>query len=621
MAENAKSESGFAAMLALPEHLQRFKEELERMRLMETVKLPLLQQLSPRTRKRIALLPAPNKMEQQQIENFLDASKEISKDKVYDRLIKGTDKSRANAQRLNVEEDWEIMAKKVHEKKLSLASTTNIRPGSRGGNTIVKLEPLDHSCTSFYDNLAITRERYDRQQQKLKELDSQRVILGSTSGGSDAVVAISMFPKSSDIDSKGKSKPGVAYEPKVRVVASPARKGKLNLMKNSSIGGENVTQTEGIPLVTENRKLEKSRSVLDAYPFDNSLLKDLLRDKGAGKEKKALFSATLGSTNQIRAPKMAVKKIPVSSGIVDPYAAIVMRKKTAKHRDLLEELLNKRESKPQLQKESCPTAPEVSLDQMMAGSTQASVSRPMSKTKSAMVNTASRALLDEYKPILDAATRFADQANVSLKQQQELVAQSKIRQQRRLVESQHFKDYVRTSAYDEMGVDLDKNYTRGRLLGRYAKTLVYFYNLCRQMNAFSWLKLQTARASASRIQWAVTTIQRCGRGLVGRSNIREIKRNLYIQRQYELQLELEQKQLERRCGLTIYVLFRCNSIKVRRVINRIRLRAAVLIQKRIRGILGRHRAVLRREFVDYLNYHCTKIQCCFRRVSAMKLVS
>ena len=64
-------------LYALPEHLQRFKDELEKMHT-HKLQLPIIHQLSPRTKKKIALLPPASKMEKEQIEQFLDSAKHVA---------------------------------------------------------------------------------------------------------------------------------------------------------------------------------------------------------------------------------------------------------------------------------------------------------------------------------------------------------------------------------------------------------------------------------------------------------------------------------------------------------------------------------------------------------------
>ena len=52
-----------------------------------------------------------------------------------------------------------------------------------------------------------------------------------------------------------------------------------------------------------------------------------------------------------------------------------------------------------------------------------------------------------------------------------------------------------------------------------------------------------------------------------------------------------------------------------------RCRASVLIQRRTRGITGRIRAQMRRDWVNWLHFNATTIQCCFRQHLARRKVA
>ena len=64
-----RNQSNLAAEIAIPDHIRQFREEWESAT-ENRIKLPVIRQLSPRTRKKVSLLPPPNAIDLKKLESF-----------------------------------------------------------------------------------------------------------------------------------------------------------------------------------------------------------------------------------------------------------------------------------------------------------------------------------------------------------------------------------------------------------------------------------------------------------------------------------------------------------------------------------------------------------------------
>eukprot|EP01038_Epipyxis_sp_PR26KG_P012235 gene12235-16391_t len=71
----------------LPDHLEQFRKQYEKVQ-NTTVKLPLISSLSPRSKKKVSLLPAPNEHEEREIKGLIDQAKRVKTDHFYKKINK-----------------------------------------------------------------------------------------------------------------------------------------------------------------------------------------------------------------------------------------------------------------------------------------------------------------------------------------------------------------------------------------------------------------------------------------------------------------------------------------------------------------------------------------------------
>ena len=620
--------------LTLPDHLVRFKEELENMQA-KRLDLPLINQLSPRTKKKISLLPAPSKLEKEQIEQFLDSSKNVPMTTVYDTLMKSQDKARKVAQKFQVPEDWEVKARIVHEQKLEAGREKRIVGRE-------KLIPLDVTATAYYDNLAVTREKAAKKHDKFVELD-KKVSMAHLRGA----------------NSNSAEGPRTDGSGSVSVASDLRRTDSLSSLQ-SRPGSLNVTFKQGSPTASAGGSPthapsfqaghpvgSSGRALLAAYPFQTGLVEllkqsdtDADRTSAAGGKRQPSSQSQSRTNSRSRGPRPPAAASEATRTMHSNSASSLaiyqqqipyldrQRINTASAKvDVLGRLLKQRKVT-----EAGPTpnpAPVAGDQRLRTPDRPKSVSErqqelymskslDFSRRPIAAVPTAP--LVEVYQPVLKESVDAAENAySAYLAGSKQLERAEARRLQREITDHAHL-GALKTSLYDEIGVDLDIKFTKARLCGKQVKTLVYYYNLSRMQNGFALLSVQTARATRARYNHAVATVQRAGRGMLGRAAVRIIRYNLAVQQAELAAIAAAQAAKELAAGIALYLMLRRNSIKVRRELLRLRNAAALKIQTRVRGNMGRERAQLRREYLAWLSYNATRIQTMSRATLARRLV-
>jgi hypothetical protein len=188
-------------------------------------------------------------------------------------------------------------------------------------------------------------------------------------------------------------------------------------------------------------------------------------------------------------------------------------------------------------------------------------------------------------------------------------------------ESEDWMDDYKLGIHDELGVDIDAKFL-GKKLAERAIRLMMFYILEVQLkNAFSLFRDQTRRVSNARIAKAAAIINRIGRGMVARSLIRLKKRMIWERNEREQSSKYKHIKVEMQASRVITRAIRLYSKMLIIKAKLRRRRASVLIQRRTRGITGRIRAQMRRDWVNWLHFNATTIQCCFRQHLARRKVA
>jgi hypothetical protein len=144
----------------LPDHLEKFKrdfEELEKRK--QTVKLPIISQISPRSKKKISLLPPPNENEKQRLEEIGKLAKHIKPKVIYNQLETKT-----------------FMESELDDSDVSNFYSSIDKLRSRPQLPKPGAVSLEKSSTKYYDNIASNIARKTFQTKKIEELLNEKKV-------------------------------------------------------------------------------------------------------------------------------------------------------------------------------------------------------------------------------------------------------------------------------------------------------------------------------------------------------------------------------------------------------------------------------------------------------------
>mmetsp|Transcript_19751 Transcript_19751/g.27140 ORF Transcript_19751/g.27140 Transcript_19751/m.27140 type:complete len:2215 (+) Transcript_19751:40-6684(+) len=186
-------------------------------------------------------------------------------------------------------------------------------------------------------------------------------------------------------------------------------------------------------------------------------------------------------------------------------------------------------------------------------------------------------------------------------------------------EREFLNDFT-VKVYDEMGVDLNKDYNRMRKYKNCIKTIMLHTYQARIAAGFAWWCIQTKKAIVALQHRAATKINQAMFAGMYRINKQEKKRLLREQ----LEAELERRRLR---ALLLNTKATIITLCVRRYVNRkmaakrrAKLKVAVILQKRFRGWRARHFFITIFNRFNLCTKSATKIQTAYRRRLAMRLL-
>lgn len=163
----------------LPDHLEKFKrdfEELEKRK--QTVKLPIISQISPRSKKKISLLPPPNENEKHRLDEIEKLAKYIKPKVIYNQLETKT---------LMASEQDDADVSKFYNSIDKLRSRPQLpKPGAVS---------VEKSSTRYYDRIASNIERKAFQTRKIEELLNEKKVDSARPSSSSVVLSSSSPPK------------------------------------------------------------------------------------------------------------------------------------------------------------------------------------------------------------------------------------------------------------------------------------------------------------------------------------------------------------------------------------------------------------------------------------------
>jgi hypothetical protein len=179
-----------------------------------------------------------------------------------------------------------------------------------------------------------------------------------------------------------------------------------------------------------------------------------------------------------------------------------------------------------------------------------------------------------------------------------------------------FLDKLKCSMLDDYGLNVDEVFNRRRKYGKACYMLIYYVNMFKLKTTFAWLKVQVMHLIQQRRIGAAMTLAFYAKKFLNYKHDREIRRNL--EAQAEARRQAEKRNRDRIDLASSLVLGLVRFSVVRKRINR--RKAAIIIERHARGMIGRRLAAQMRAF-EYFRFCCARIiQCCYRQRLARRRV-
>jgi hypothetical protein len=194
------------------------------------------------------------------------------------------------------------------------------------------------------------------------------------------------------------------------------------------------------------------------------------------------------------------------------------------------------------------------------------------------------------------------------------------RQQLEQRQEQDFLNSFSARVFDEIGVDLNKQYNRVRKY-RSALRVFYYYayvwSVSSAMRTWKRATEEMRRLVMQRAGWKIVSVLR--RRVYQRFRERKLH-NEHLQRANEQQRVLQNRLfLRRNAQIVCRALFRYwKLVKIRRALQR--RRSTVHIQRGVRGFIARRKYQKKLAFMAFLRDNATVIQCMYRRHLARRTV-
>ena len=237
---------------SMPPHLQTFKRDFEAFyeRRSQTFALPTLHQLSPRTKKRLSLLPAPSSDTSQAADKYIHSLKKLSPAVAYQNIRAVSTLSRVEAQRAHQPQQWEAA---LAQHRLA-SEHTYLAPVSLQDLGCAQEDLVGHSSEAFFTDLEAKRRLDD-----IKRSVSTRFVVDDDDSATTVISELR--------EDGGESWGG----------------GGASVVRGGSVSG-------GGSLLGSGGTAGGGRSVA-SYPYDQSDLRALLRGKKTKKPAAAAAAA------------------------------------------------------------------------------------------------------------------------------------------------------------------------------------------------------------------------------------------------------------------------------------------------------------------------------------------
>jgi len=210
--------------------------------------------------------------------------------------------------------------------------------------------------------------------------------------------------------------------------------------------------------------------------------------------------------------------------------------------------------------------------------------------------------------------------NNSMKEQQRSFAINESMKDASSKNNKRFLDSLKSNLYDQLGLDIDKNFTKRRLYSKGFRTLVYFTYNFKIKEAFIWLVAQVKREIARRRAWASTILTKAGRGMNARTRVRNIKTAMRLRKEAEA-LKIQKAKEAIIIGSHVITRF---IRRVGKILCDIKddftMQSRIDVQRITRGFIARRRCKRLARIRRIRNNAATIIQCCYRQRLARRRV-
>ena len=179
-----------------------------------------------------------------------------------------------------------------------------------------------------------------------------------------------------------------------------------------------------------------------------------------------------------------------------------------------------------------------------------------------------------------------------------------------------FLDQWRVGVLNDLGLDVDKQFTINQKYGRAVKLVVYNMYMRNIQQSFTIWSTALKEWHARRIKTAGYLLTRIGRGYIGRCVAREVLRMKQERLKREAEIERQRQERNKRMQMKIVLLMRRFMMNRRQMKAKLHRLSSTCIQRHIRGVLGRIRAgVVRLRY-----YSAIRIQCFARYIFAIRRI-
>ena len=544
----------------LPPHLEQFKRDMEVMEL-SNVQLPIRSTLSPKMKMRLASLPTPTDDEIKKAINYTKEVQYVSGMSAYKDLINSADKSRAKKHRLNENDISHIDHIVNSSSKRSMPSDVDV----------------DDSSTEYYRKMERIKKRKAEIQAKVEAANSPTP---SSRGNTEGVRPLSPFGSGIGAILGSMKTPSSKTIQLPKLSSTPQQHSNLDAYL-SSIKKQVIVDTDKDISPMRNRGSVVSSSLSLAPSSSQSSVISVSKSMTSLRQSNSAASDRNDNNIKIDPEEADNDSISTRSGSMVSQSS---------------------------------TKLSTNFDQLPHDSD--ATSRSMKAQILSPINRRPPPLKSAPEPI---AAAF-EAVNSSMKQQQRNFAINESMKDASSKNNKKFLDSLKSNLYDQLGLDVDKNFTKRRLYSKGFRTLVYFTYNFKIKEAFTWYSAQVKREIIRRRTWASLILTRVGRGMNARTRVRNIRTAIRLRKEAEA---LKRKKAREAIIIGSHVITRF----IRRAGKRLRdskdsftMQSRIDIQKITRGFIARRRCKHLAEIRRIRNKAATIIQCCYRQRLARRRV-